>query len=87
MTTTIDMKTSGLLWFINRCLLHRVGYSLGVADNGEAALLGDGSDAWVFDLSDGVVGEREAAVRGLLGDAAVDWALDNAGPESEMLPF
>ena len=81
----VDLRDDGVLWLMNRCLFHRVGYALGLATDGkaEAVLVGDGSEEWRFKLDEGLVAEQEQAVRVLLGDKAVDRLLANAGPESE----
>lgn len=47
------LKTSGLLWLINRVVFHPRGFALGlVRVDGEYVgwrLLGDGSEVWKFD--------------------------------------
>jgi hypothetical protein len=56
-----DLRASGLLWLINRALLHPRGYALALhVEGGEAvgwSLLGDGSEPWRYDETD--VDERE----------------------------
>lgn len=76
----IDLRGDGLLWLINRCLLHRIGYALGVDDQGGSVLLGDGTEQWIYSLD---VSTSEAKARSVLGDSAVDRALAIAGPECE----
>lgn len=48
-----DLRTSGLLWLINRVVFHPRGFALGLASDSEGAatgwlLLGDGSEPWWF---------------------------------------
>lgn len=52
-----DLRDSGLLWLINRSVLHPRGFALAltVADDGEAtgwSLLGDGSEPWSYDIDE-----------------------------------
>jgi hypothetical protein len=49
-----DLRTSGLLWLINRVVFHPRGFALGlvVAEDGQPVgwdLLGDGSEPWRFE--------------------------------------
>lgn len=50
----IDIRESGLLWLINTSVFHPRGFALGVSGDGQIFLLGDGSEAWRFDLDDEV---------------------------------
>lgn len=65
-----ELSDTGLLWLINRVVLHPRGFALGLVkdENGDAtgwALVGDGSEPWWFNA-----GEEQAqfeAVTKLLG--------------------
>ncbi len=47
----VDFFDDGLLWLINKSLLHPRGYALGVDVNTkEMTLLGNGSEPWRFEL-------------------------------------
>jgi hypothetical protein len=47
-----DLKSSGLLWLINRVVFHPRGYALGLhREGGEIvgwSLMGDGTEVWQF---------------------------------------
>ena len=43
-----DLIDTGLLWAVNRQLLHPQGYALAVADDGTFQLWGDGREPWRF---------------------------------------
>ncbi|NTW41829.1 MAG: hypothetical protein HGA44_18440 [Cellulomonadaceae bacterium] len=48
-----DLRTTGLLWLINRTVFHPRGYALGLAMTADGValgwtLLGDGTDPWEF---------------------------------------
>lgn len=79
--TEVDLLDDGLIWLINRCLFHRVGYALGIAEDGSAILLGDGTEEWRFDPDDDLIETRARAVRHLLGESQVDRLMMMVGPE------
>lgn len=63
-----ELKTSGLLWLINRVVFHPRGFALGlVRKDGEVVgwrLLGDGSEVWHFnDDEDAIFAAAEATLR------------------------
>lgn len=81
MVKKCDLLDDGLLWLINRCLFHRIGYSLGYnSEFGEFFLFGDGIEEWVFSED---LNYKLDLVKYLLGEDAVDKLLNNAGPESQ----
>ena len=48
-----DLRSTGLLWLINRAVFHPRGYALALVldDDGEVtgwSMLGDGSEVWTF---------------------------------------
>lgn len=52
-----DLRDSGLLWLINRSVLHPRGFAMAltIADDGEAtgwSLLGDGREPWSYDIDE-----------------------------------
>ena len=52
-----DLRDCGLLWLINRCVLHPRGFALAIHYDGAGnaagwALLGDGSEPWAFAMDD-----------------------------------
>lgn len=49
-----ELRDSGLLWLINRAVLHPRGYAIALHVDGEGevtgwSLLGDGSEPWTFE--------------------------------------
>lgn len=49
MMIQVDFEKDGLLWLINKSVLHPRGYALGhIPDTNEFVLLGDGSEPWRF---------------------------------------
>lgn len=45
----VDLRGDGLLWLINRALLHPRGFALGVnPDDGTFVLYGDGDEPWQY---------------------------------------
>jgi hypothetical protein len=48
-----ELRSSGLLWLINRVVFHPRGFALALTMHGDEAtgwkLLGDGSEVWRFD--------------------------------------
>ena len=68
-----ELRTSGLLWLINRTVFHPRGYALSInyADGVDApatgwSLMGDGTEAWGYNLPEGVEDELMAKVKALL---------------------
>lgn len=58
----IDLHEDGLLWLINKAVLHPRGFALGhdPADPaGKLVLYGDGSEPWGFDLANAPTSEDE----------------------------
>lgn len=58
----IDLHDDGLLWLINRAVLHPRGFALGHvpgAPAGELVLYGDGTEPWAFDLTAAPVSEDD----------------------------
>lgn len=45
----VELRADGLLWAINRTLLHPRGFALAVeTETGALTLLGDGSETWQY---------------------------------------
>lgn len=42
----VKLREDGLLWLVNKAVLHPRGFALGVAEDGGLWLLGDGSEPW-----------------------------------------
>jgi hypothetical protein len=64
--TLDEFRASGLLWYINSELFHKMGYALAVRTDGDQAteliLMGDGQDAWSFtDEVNEIMGPRVGA--------------------------
>ncbi len=49
----VDLRTSGLLWLINKSLLHPRGYALGYDSHTKRCILyGDGKEPWHYVTTD-----------------------------------
>ena len=46
--TPVDLREDGLLWLINRAVLHPRGFALGISPDGKFDLIGDGKEPWHF---------------------------------------
>lgn len=66
----IKLRDSGLLWLVNKALLHPRGYALGVAvehrSDHRLFLYGDGSEPWTFQLPEEEENDLFAKVQDLL---------------------
>lgn len=73
-----DLRSTGLLWLINRVVFHPRGYAIALHYEGDQvvgwSLVGDGSEAWRYGMTDAeerdVFERAEATLRAARGDQA-----------------
>jgi hypothetical protein len=61
--SVVDLRSSGLLWLINRAVFHPRGFALAIdSKTGVFSLLGDGSEEFTFTPDDDAAGFKASAI-------------------------